>query len=348
MRYVVEELRESLGVQSSRIPDIYLLGNQSLYEEIKRAIGLKPGFDAGFYYSGGPRPGIYMRADFFRTAVQRVLTHEYVHLVLDEVGDGKSLPAWLNEGLARYYEHELGLKGERPNAARVMFYGSVDTARSASLDGTLIPLPSLESRADWNSQTDSGRIALQYAEAHMAVRFLTETFGAPAPVDMVERIGNGSTLGSAIAAVTRLSYREFRERFRSWLQDWYDPDRIEVREYVRTLNDIDDSLESISDRRAKSLGSRSVTTARALLSDAQQLLAQLQNTPAPGAHQDLHSENLGYLEAVVEWLTLELEYADTSHDSKRVEATAIIPEVDTRGYLFDRAISNIEYIYRLE
>ena len=57
---------------------------------------------------------------------------------------------------------------------------------------------------------------------------------------------------------------------------------------------------------------------------------------------------MGYLEAVVEWLTLELEYADTSHDSKRVEATAIIPEVDTRGYLFDRAISNIEYIYRLE
>ena len=348
LRYVVEELGESLGVQSSRIPDIYLLGNESLFEKISEAIGHEVGFEAGFQRSGGERPGIYMRADSLRTRVQRVLTHEYVHLVLDEVGNDSPLPAWLNEGLAEYYEHELGLRGERPNATRVKFYGSVDTAGSAALDGTLIPLPSLESQADWNSQTDSGRITLQYAEAHMAVRFLTESYGALAPVDMVQRIGNGSTMGSAIAAVTGLSYGEFRERFRSWLQDWDDPDRIEVREYVRTLNDIDDSRQSISDRRAKNLGSRSVTTARALLSDAQQLLAQLQNTPAPGAHQDLHSESLGYLEAVVEWLTLELEYADTSHDSKRVEATAIIPEVDTRGYLFDRAISNIEYIYRLE
>ena len=347
LRFVVEELRESLEIQSSRFPDIHLLGNRSLFEKISRAIGQEPGFEAGFHISAGPRPGIYMRADFLRTAVQRLLTHEYVHLVLDEVGNGNSLPAWLNEGLAEYYEFELGFKGERPNAATVSFYNSVDTARSASLNGTLIPLPFLESQAGWNFQTDSGRIALQYAEAHMAVRFLIETFGNLAPVDMVERIGNGSTLASATVAVTGFSYEEIQERFKSWLQDWDASDRIEVREYVQTLNDIADSRQSISDRRAESLGRRSIATMRSLVSDAQQLLAQLQNTSAPGSHRDLHAESLEYLEAVVEWLTLELEYVDTSHDSKRVEANAMIPEINARESLFSRAISNLKYIYGL-
>jgi hypothetical protein len=86
---------------------------------------------------------------------------------------------------------------------------------------------------------------------------------------------------------------------------------------------------------------------RSLVSDAEQLLVQLQNTSAPGSHRDLHAESLEYLEAVVEWLTLELEYVDTSHDSKRVEANAMIPEINARESLFSRAISNLKYIYGL-
>jgi hypothetical protein len=46
-------------------------------------------------------------------------------------------------------------------------------------------------------------------------------------------------------------------------------------------------------------------------------------------------------------LTLELEYVDTSHDSKRVEANAMIPEINARESLFSRAISNLKYIYGL-
>ena len=83
--FVVEQLRGRLGVQSTQIPDIFLLGNRSLFEEITRTTGREAGFEAGFYRSGDSRPGIYMRADFLRTQVQRLITHEYIHLVLDEV-----------------------------------------------------------------------------------------------------------------------------------------------------------------------------------------------------------------------------------------------------------------------
>ena len=239
--FVVGRLRENLRVQSIRIPDIYLLGNRSLFEEITRAIGEEVGFEEGFYRSSGSRPGIYMQAD--------------------------------------YYEFELGFEGERPTAARVTLFNSADLARSASLDGTLIPLPFLESRETWNSQTDDGRISLQYAEAHMAVRFLMETFGALTPVDIVRRIAQGSTLASAMNATIGISYAEFQDRFETWLQAWKDPDRLEVRQYVQTLNEIDDSRTSISERRTEILGTRIVATRRALVSDAQQLLVQLQSTP---------------------------------------------------------------------
>ena len=344
---VVEQLRERLGVQSTRIPDVYLLGNRSLFEQASEAIGIEVGFEAGYHYSGGPRPGIYMRADFLRTDVQHLLTHEYVHLVLDEVGNDRALPAWLNEGLAEYYEIELGLGGEKPTATRVVFFNNVDRARGAALDGTFVPLPSLESQATWNSQTDDGRISLQYAEAHMAVRFLMETFGALAPVDIVRRIGQGSTLASAIDAATGISYAEFQDRFETWLRAWDDPDRSEVREYVQTLNDIDDSRTSISERRTEILGTRSVATRRALVSDAQQLLVQLQNTPVPGSQQDLHAESLEYLETLIEWLTLELEYDERSDGSKLDQANAMIPEINARTALYANAINTLEFIYNL-
>ena len=345
--FVVEHLGESLGVQSTQIPDIFLLGNRNLFEQASEAIGIEVGFEAGYHYSGGPRPGIYMRADFLRTQVQRLIAHEYIHLVLDEVGNGRPLPAWLNEGLAEYYEFELGLEGKRPNATRVSLFESADRAKSASLDGTLIPLPPLESQATWNSQTDSGRIALQYAEAHMAVRFLTETFGTLTPVDIVRRIGQGSTLASAMNTTIGISYSEFQQRFESWLRAWDDPERIVVRQYFQTLNEIDGLLDSIFDRRGEILGTRTVATRRALVSDAQQLLVQLQNTSAPESQQSLHSKSLEYLGTVVEWLTLELEHDESFDDSKRVQANAMLPEIDARGNLFNRAISNLEFIYNL-
>ena len=183
---VVEELRVRLGVQSGAIPSIYLAGNRQLFEQIAQATGTDIGLEQGYYRGGGIYPGIYMRADDFLTEIQRTLTHEYVHLALDELAPDP-LPAWLNEGLAGFYEFQIGLAAERANATRVRAFRSADVARPAAISGTLIPLSSLESQASWNSQTDANRISLQYPEAYMAVRFLIETFGAEAAADVVRK-----------------------------------------------------------------------------------------------------------------------------------------------------------------
>ena len=39
-----------------------------------------------------------MRTDDFLTELQRTLTHEYLHLAMDELAREQPLPAWLTEG----------------------------------------------------------------------------------------------------------------------------------------------------------------------------------------------------------------------------------------------------------
>ena len=118
-----------------------------------------------------------MRTDDFLTELQRTLTHEYLHLAMDELAREQPLPAWLTEGLARFYEYEIGLVAVRPEATTKRAFNSADQAKAATVSGALIPLASLESRTDWNSQTDEDRINLQYAESYMAVRFMIDTYG---------------------------------------------------------------------------------------------------------------------------------------------------------------------------
>ena len=58
----------------------------------------------------------------------------------------------------------------------------------------------------------------------MAVQFLAETQGAGTAVEMVRRIGQGFTLEVAMLDLTGSQYREFRQQFAEWLEDWEDPD----------------------------------------------------------------------------------------------------------------------------
>ena len=95
LAWLVDQLEEILSVRSSQIPDIYLVGSQSTLERVSEAIGVDLGFEAGYFMPGGQHQGIYMRADSLRTEVQRTLTHEYIHLTLDEKAGSTSLPAWL-------------------------------------------------------------------------------------------------------------------------------------------------------------------------------------------------------------------------------------------------------------
>ena len=280
LAWVVDRLAEELGVQSKQFPDIYLAGNQNLLQQVARATGDEIGFEDGYYRSSGTRPGIYMRTNLLRSSVQAILSHEYTHLLLREIAMDQPLPSWLNEGLARHTEYGLGLQGIRPNSVKVALYRTADLAQAAALADTLLSLTSLESQTDWNAQTGEYRINLQYGEAYMAIRYMAETYGSSAPIDVVQAMGRGSPLAAAILEVTGRQYRDFRQSFVEWLQKWEDPERAEIQSYLGSLGPILDSVNSITDRRAADLQSGAPTATRipakqGLVADARSLLDQL-------------------------------------------------------------------------
>ena len=353
LAWVVDRLAEELGVQSNQIPDIYLTGNQNLLQQVALATGDSIGFEDGYYRGSGTRPGIYMRTNLFRSSVQSILTHEYTHLVLQEVAMARPLPSWLNEGLSRHTEYGLGLQGVRPNAVKLVLYRSADSAKAAAISGTLPSLTSLESQADWNAQSDEDRINLQYAEAYMAIRYMAETHGSSAPIEVVRAMGRGSPLTAGILEVTGRQYRDFRDSFLEWLQAWEDPERAVIRSYLSSLGPILGSVDLIADRRAVDLQrgapiSSRIPLKQGLVADAQSLRAQLGELSPPALLLGLHQEAATYLSRFVGWLTLELGYMQTLEDAQLIQANDMIPEINVRDVLLDRRVNSLKFVYNLE
>ena len=126
-----------------------------------------------------------MRTDFLRTELLRVLTHEYVHLVIGEKSQERDIPSWLNEGTAQYYEYALNLNGIRPDITQLRMYHASDVVKSAAVDDSMIGLRNLENQSSWNSQTDPSRILLQYSEAYMAVKYLNDVYGEKSSANII-------------------------------------------------------------------------------------------------------------------------------------------------------------------
>jgi hypothetical protein len=109
--------------------------------------------------------------------LDRVVTHEFVHAVIESVAP-RGVPTWLNEGLATYFEPAdqswLPLR-----------------LRSAP---ALIPLSKLEESF---GQLDGADALLAYAESWLAARVLVERLGANFPV-FLQYVGNGTSVEQAL------------------------------------------------------------------------------------------------------------------------------------------------------
>jgi hypothetical protein len=313
LRSVTGDLREVSGLQGNKTPNIYLVDTLDLLKQVSESSGSSLGFADGYYHGGGDDSGIYMHTDSLLTGIQRLLTHEYVHLALSETIGTAVLPAWLNEGTATYYEFLLNGSGERATATKRPFYRSIGRAKSAAMSGNLLALSSLESQDDWNRQTEKEHINLQYAQSHMAVRYLADTYGNTAPTDIMKRIGTGATLSESFVEIVGIQYPAFEQRFAGWLQSWEDPKRKQIAEYTQSLNDIMSGKASIGDRRSEDLASDSppaerVATQKGLLADAEGILTQLGSLSPPNELQPLQDDVKRFMERFIRLLALELEH----------------------------------------
>ncbi len=80
LKLVTDELLELAGLRGDQTPNIYLVDNLDLLKQVSESSGSQLGFADGYYHSGGDDSGVYMHTYSLLTGIQRLLTHEYVHL----------------------------------------------------------------------------------------------------------------------------------------------------------------------------------------------------------------------------------------------------------------------------
>ena len=167
----------------------------------------------GWYDCCGDRPGIYAATE---GSPMQVVAHEFIHHALsNQYGNQTGLPKWLNEGLARYYEFEFG-----PVVSTESVFFSASEAQLAAKKGELFSLSHLES--NWSGERSV--VLLQYAQAHMAARYVIEEYGHSAVARILEFMSQGSRISAAIHRAIDKDYAEFEADFTSWLLVWGEDD----------------------------------------------------------------------------------------------------------------------------
>ena len=219
-------MQDRLGLVGSGVPDLYLLGNRTEYDQVKRLLGSEPGWEAGFHRPPCPqcsrdRPGVYLRLYVLdsRSSLHDLLTHEYFHALINQATDGRSevLTAWINEGLAEWSSHEFLLAGDDTSGRDFLRATQMEEVRAAAASGTLFRLADLESRHSWGNRADS-KVDLQYAQSFAAIHYLIETYGVKAASDLALDRARGSSWSLAMGEALGIGYTRFESDFAVWIK----------------------------------------------------------------------------------------------------------------------------------
>ena len=352
LAFVNAGVHETLGIRSGRIPDLYLVWGSESFKALQAALGIE--FDvepAGFHWgSRNPIAGIFVNAERFRSGLWKTIAHEFIHLVQDELTGGADFPVWLTEGLPEYMEYEIGLETSRTQHIRREYYKSIDRAVTAAQEGRLLPLSA-------GRQGEQDLVHLQHAQAHMAVRFMVETFGPASVVEVTTSFSSGDDVGAAIQQTIGLTLEEFEDQFHDYLKTWQDPTREAVREYTTALEQIIERKNAITDVRAEIIDrphSEQVPIYAGMVSDVMALLAELEQVDLPEEQVDLpeemeelHAEALSIYRRIEEWFSIEHEYVQNGSEGLRLAAIEIIRELTAREASLRGKLSDAIQNYRL-
>jgi tetratricopeptide (TPR) repeat protein len=121
--------------------------------------------------------------------LDRVLSHEFVHAMVAMLG-GRTVPAWVNEGLATV------LEPEGPEDAEATLAGTNVRPELAKLHRSFVGLSARDAE-------------IAYASAARAVRRLIEQRGMAALVALLEDLSRGEQFASAFQQRIAMRYEEF-------------------------------------------------------------------------------------------------------------------------------------------
>ena len=130
-----------------------------------------------------------------RTALDRVLRHEYTHALVHDRTRGRA-PTWLSEGLA------IACEGRVTDRERQIVRSSNHLIPIRELHGSFLALPRTE-------------VPLAYAESASAVDYLLRRHGETAMRALLARLGEMKDFAAAFQDATGATYTEFQA---GWLR----------------------------------------------------------------------------------------------------------------------------------
>jgi tetratricopeptide (TPR) repeat protein len=134
----------------------------------------------------------------------RVLRHELTHSFVMQITHGR-VPQWLNEGIA---ELEQGVSTVAFGPRLAALYST----------GHQIPLNQLEGNFESYS---SGEASVVYAEALAAVEYIRQTYGMSEVARLLQRLGEGQSIESALRSTIHGGYAELESAMTEYLKKSY-------------------------------------------------------------------------------------------------------------------------------
>lgn len=137
------------------------------------------------------------------------LAHEFIHLLVTQKSRN-TVPIWLHEGLAKYYE--VKWKNGEPQLSR----GSEDLLARALKNDKLISFEAMSpSMAKLPSQEAT---ATAFAEVHMVMDFLEARSGAKVAAEIPRLMGTGLSDKQAVASLAKVPWARFEAAWKTHLK----------------------------------------------------------------------------------------------------------------------------------
>jgi hypothetical protein len=184
-----DRLEDDLGLRPRRRIDV-LVYDAAIFDG---QFGGLFGFRAAGFYAGVIR----VRGDVaVSAALASTLRHELVHAGLDAAAPSLVLPAWLNEGLAEWFEARgLGRRGLGP--------AEVAALRAAAARGALPSLADLSAPSFAGLSNDAAGLA--YLTSYALVDHLARLKGDDAVRELVEGLVRSRDLERSLQRAARMS-----------------------------------------------------------------------------------------------------------------------------------------------
>ncbi len=153
-------------------------------------------------YDGKIRMPVYP-VGFMEQEIQAIAAHEMTHAIVAQLSGGHA-PAWINEGLAEYEEHQI--RPEDP----IVFRAAVKT-------NSLLPLEQLLTEEITTGKEDPLFANLFYAQSHHLVQYMVSRYGLFAIKRILAEFAHKKTSEEALYSILKLTpaqlEKEWKESF---------------------------------------------------------------------------------------------------------------------------------------